>query len=205
MEEPPRSPDGNDRTWIDTWVAPPHREDIEKLRDAFGSVEDASPYLTLIKRHVVDSPLRDELGITLYDETAWGVIRWSRAIGRPVTPTLAAGFGIVHEYDFSFEVGPPEDRRRIGGWIDAGQPQVWDGPEDDDVYTVNFMLRGIRKWTNRVVIGSGGVQWQPADEPWMTQRHRYVTYPASCPNGEFTVQAGAAPKDLGIFEVIRSW
>lgn len=207
MEAPPRPPAPGDKTWMDTWIAPPHGEDIKKLRDALGTVADASPYLTRVKRHVVDGPLRDQLGITLYDETAWGTIRWSRAIGRPETPTLAGGFGIIHQYEFYVRMGqnPDGSARFFEKWIDGNEPVVWDGVEEEETYTVNFMVRGIHKWTNRIIIGSAGVAWQPADKPWMTQRHRYVTYPATCANGEFKIQKGGAPIDLGVFEVIRSW
>ena len=197
--EPP-----DDHAWIDTWIAPPEREGMRKLLHALGSVSDASPYLTRVKRHVVDGPLRGDLGISLYDESIWGVIRWPRGIGSPVTPTLAAGFSIRHEYDFSFE--DTVTGYRFGGWVDAGQPQLWDGPDDESTHAVSFMLRGIAQWTNRVIIGlMPGVTWQPVEAPWMTQRRRFVSYPAALKNGEFEVSRGSAPLDLGTFEVIRGW
>ncbi len=212
MEKHPRSPTPSlheDLGWIDHWIAPPHGEEVRKLMDTLTSVGDASPYMTRVKRHVVDGPLRGELGISLYDETVWGVIRWRRALGRPATPTLAGGFVIVHQYDLSFEWTDPESGRTItiGGWVDAGQPQVWDGPDDAETHAVSFMLHGITRLTNRIfVVLKAGVEWQPVEAPWLTQRRRIVTYPAPLlPQGEFNVSKGAAPVDLGIFEVIRTW
>jgi len=190
--------------WINTWIAPPDREGAGKLLDALGSAADASPYLSRVKRLVVDGPLRAELGISLYDETAWGVIRWRRAIGRPATPTLSAGFGILHQYDLSFE--DTVTGQRFGGWVNAGQPQVWDGPEDAETHAISFMVHGVAQWTNRVIVGLAvGVRWQASEEPSMTGRQRVVSYPSTLRNGEFEVAKGGAPVDLGVFEVIRTW
>jgi hypothetical protein len=208
MEQHPYSPTPSlreDLAWIDTWIAPPHGEGMRKLMDVLTSVRDASPYLTRVKHHLVDGPLRDELGITIYDETVWGVIRWNRAVGRPATPTLAAGFGIVHQYSLTFEV-PPGSGHVIGDWVSAGKPQVWDGPDDEESHAVSFLLHGVAQWKNRVIVGlAQGVDWAPAEKPWMTQRQRVVAYPASLPKGEFNVIGGGAPVDLGVFEVIRTW
>ena len=209
MENRPQSPSSPQRdgwAWIDALIAPPHGDGMRKLLGAIGTVEDASPFLTRVKRHLVDGPLRDELGISLYDGTFWGVIRWSRALGKPATSTLSAGFSIVHEFDLSFDVGTEESERIIGGWVNAGAPMVWDGPNDKETYAVSFMLRGILKWTNRVIVGgASGVEWESNDKPWMTKRRRFVVYPATLPNGEFKVSRNAPPVDLGVFEVIRTF
>ncbi len=207
MERSDNSHEHVDSAWIDTWIAPPYGEDMRKLLGALSSVADASPYLTRVKRLLVDGPLRSELGITIYDETVWGVIRWRRALGRPATPTMAAGFAILHQYDFSLEVGPdPESRRTIGSWVPGSQAYFWDGPDDAETHAVSFKLQGITKWKNRVIVGMAqGVKWQPAEDPWLTQRRRVVTYPTSLPLGEFDVPQGVAPIDLGVFEVVRSW
>jgi len=202
MATPPHPSDSP--AWIETWIAPPDREGTRKLFDALTAVTDASPYLTRVKRLVVDGPLRDDPGVSLYRETAWGVIRWDRALGRPGTVSLASGFSIVHQYDLSFD--DTLTGRRFGDWIDAGQPQVWDGPDDTETHAVSFMLHGVAQWTNRVVVGLvPGVSWQPVEEPWMTQRPRVVSSPASLRKGEFEVSNGGAPVDLGVFEVIRIW
>ncbi|HKY19585.1 MAG TPA: hypothetical protein VJM31_00075 [Vicinamibacterales bacterium] len=197
---------GDESAWIDQSIAPPHNEDMGKLLGALGSVADASPFLTRVKQFVVDGPLRRELGISLYDETVWGVIRWRRALGRPGTSSLSAGFAILHQYDFSIDVSGAGPERTIGGWVPAGAPTLWDGPEDEETLAVSFMLHGVYKWKNRVIVGMAqGVEWHPVDEPWLTQRRRVITYPASLPKGEFDVPRGAAPIDLGVFEVVRSW
>jgi hypothetical protein len=205
MAEPPRPPAASDpHAWVDTWIAPPHREGTRKLLDVLGSVADASPYLTRVKHLVVDGPLRDELGVSLYDETAWGVIRWPRAIGRPSTPTLAVGFSIVHE--FCLCVTDKVTGRTIGDWTSAGDARIWDGPDDEETHAVSFMLYGMPGWTNRVIVRLAlGVIWQPIEKPWMTQRQRAITYPSSLDHGEFEISRGGAPVDLGVFEVVRSW
>ena len=81
MEDPhsPTSRDHESLAWIDQWIAPPHGDEVRKLFSALGKVSDASPYLTRVKRYVVDGPLRNELGISLYDATIWGQIRWRRS------------------------------------------------------------------------------------------------------------------------------
>jgi hypothetical protein len=205
MAEPARSPAPSDpHAWIDTWIAPPDREGAKKLLDAVSSVADASPFLTRVKGVVVDGPRRAELGISLYDETVWGVIRWQRAIGRPATPTLADGFGIRHEFCLCIE--DTVTGRTLGDWVAAGEPRVWDGPDDPETHAVSFMLHGVARWKNRVIVGlASGVAWQPAEKPWMTQRQRVVAYPPALTKGEFDVSKGGAPYDLGVFEVVRTW
>ena len=201
------SKESDDTSWIDEFVAPPHAEDLRKLLGALSSFDDASPYLTRVRQVVVDDALRSDLGISLYDGTAWGVIRWRRALGRPATPRLSAGFSVVHQYDFSLDVSPGAGSgQTIGGWVPAGDPTLWDGPDDADTFAVSFMVQGIHRWRNRVTVGMrNGVEWQPADDPWLTQRRRVVAYPTSLPDGEFDVSRSTPPIDLGIFEVVRSW
>jgi hypothetical protein len=194
--------------WIDQWMGPRHGEEVRRLFDALSRITDASPFLTRVRRFVVDGPLRGELGITLYDETAWGVIRWSRKLGRPVPSRLAEGFVVTHQYLFVVDLGVCSDgsTRWVQKWLEGGQPQVWDGPDDEETYAVSFMVRGITYWTNRVVVDlAPGVAWQPADEPWQTQRRRIVSYPPALPGGEFEISRGGAPIDLGRFEVFRTW
>ena len=144
MKHDHASSDRDDLAWIDAVVAPPHGDEMRKLHGALGSVADASPYLARVRRLVVDGPLRDELGISLYDETVWGVIRWRRALGKPATPTMAEGFAILHQYDFSLDVGgTSESGHTIGGWVQAGDASLWDGPDDAETHAVSFKLQGI--------------------------------------------------------------
>ena len=201
----PQLPERDDWAWIDARIAPPHGDGMRKLLSAIGSVEDATPFLTSVKGQVVDGPLRDEHGITIYDGTFWGVIRWSRALGKPKASTLAGGFVFIHEYNLSFDISNPEAEATIGGWVSAGTPWVWDGPNDDETYAVSFMLRGVLRYKNRIIIGSAGVGWESDDKPWMTKRQRFVVYPASMPAGEFDVFKGAPAVDLGVFEIIRTF
>jgi hypothetical protein len=208
----PQSPESLDEAaWRKRWIRPPLEEELKRLTDALGRVtaDSTSPYLTRVKRLIVDGTLKGELGITLYDETVWGVIRWRRGLGRPATPAMADGFVIVHEYCLCVDAGqnPDGSERMIGDWVPASTPQVWEGPDDTETHCVGFMLRGVKMWKNRVLVDLvPGVEWQPADAPWLTQRRRVVRYPPSLiPDGEFTVPKGAAPMDLDEFAVVRTW
>lgn len=189
--------------WSD-WISPPQADEVRKLFDALGRIEDASPYLSRVKRHVVDGPLRGELGISIYDETIWGTIRWRRALGMPSTTKRADGFWIVHEYEFSYDAGPGSDGvpRTKEKWLPGTQAEVWDGPDDRDTLAVSFMLRGIKQWDNRVVVApTSAFDWVPPDDPWLTLRRRAVDNPPQA--SRFSV--GKDPVDLGTFEVVRTW
>jgi hypothetical protein len=211
MEDPhfPTSTDHEFLASIDQWIAPPHGDEVRKLFSALGKVSDASPYLTRVKRYVVDGPLRNELGIGLYDATIWGQIRWRRSLGKPESPQLADGFLIEHQYLFWWDAGPGADGtpRTKEKWFRSNQGQLWDGPEDEETLAVNFMLRGVVQRENRVFVDLvTSVEWKPADDPWLTQRRRTIQYPASYPVfTKFPVSKQNAPLDLGVFEVVRAW
>ena len=203
--QPPAPPD--DSVWRERFIAPPIGEDLRRLAGLLGRVTDdsTSPYLTRVKRLIVAGAVRDAR-ITLFDETVWGTIRWRRTVGRPATAAMKDGFIIVHEYCLCLDVGV-ESEHIIGGWVPASTPQVWDGPDDAETHCVSFKLRGVTKWTNRIGVALiPGIDWQPADAPWLPKRGRAVRYPPSLlPGGEFTVPKGAAPMDLDTFEVVRTW
>ena len=186
------------------WIAPPEADEVRKLFSALGRIEDASPYLARVKRHVVDGPLRGELGISIYDETIWGVIRWRRTLGIPATLQRADGFQIVHEYEFSYDAGPGSDGepRTKEKWLSGNQAEVWEGPDDADTLAVSFMIRGIAQWDNRVSVGlRSPFDWVPPDDPWLTLRRRTI----NSPPGASKINVGSEPVDLGIFEVVRTW
>jgi hypothetical protein len=195
-----------DDAWINARIAPPHGDGMRKLLGAIGTVEDATPFLTRVKGQVVDGPLREDHNVaSIYNGTFWGVIRWSRSLGKPKSKALAGGFVFIHEYNLSFDISNPEVQASIGGWVSAGTPWVWDGPNDDESYAVSFMLRGVYRYKNRLAIGSAGVGWEPEDKPWMTKRRRFVVYPASMPDGEFDVIKNGPAIDFGVFEIIRTF
>jgi hypothetical protein len=186
------------------WIAPPEADEVRKLFNALGRIEDASPYLTRVKRYVVDGPLRGELGISIYDETIWGSIRWRRALGTPSTSHRADGFQIVHEYEFSYDAGPGSDGepRTKEKWLPGNQAEVWDGPDDEETLAVSFMIRGLTQWDNRVSVGlPSPFDWAPPDDPWLTLRRRTIDSPPEASR----LNVGKAPVDLGIFEVVRTW
>jgi len=78
--------------------------------------------------------------ISFLTNTIWGNVRWPKAIGRSLGPTLASGFTVEHWYNKIDAVviapGVIEDRSK---WIRVDPPSVWDVPQDGDEYRVSFM------------------------------------------------------------------
>jgi len=150
---------------------------------------------------------RNDEFLDLFGGTVWGHIVWKKAVGLPLSPTLANAFVIVHKYQvIKGVVNPDGTVANTGGWIDAATPDVWDGPHDEQYYRVSFMLHGAYPWTNGVgIFLNSSVEWEPKVAPWLAPRVRYIAYPASLgqTGGAFwPTKAGLT--DLDDFEVLWS-
>jgi hypothetical protein len=93
----------------------------------------------------------------------FGTIRWSTSVGRPLGPSLAAGFRIVHRYhELDWKVTAGGQTIDTGQWCDGSPPSLWDRPGDEDHYEVGFVCWGRNPWENSVRVEL------VEDEPWDT-------------------------------------
>ncbi|CAH2601924.1 conserved protein of unknown function [Rhodovastum atsumiense] len=91
--------------------------------------------------------------------TVWGTLLWPKALGRPTTPRLAAGFAFRHWTHPVY--------KDIAGHLEivGTEPQLppvpWDGTDDQGWYRVNFATRAVPDQLNAITICiRTGVLWQ---------------------------------------------
>ena len=76
--------------------------------------------------------------------TVWGVIRWSKKLGRPMTPTLAEGFVIRHTYiTHDWSMKGPGVAERQDSFNPMPEPSKSDGPSDADFYQITFVAQAM--------------------------------------------------------------
>src|SRR5262249_22776391 len=142
-----------------------HARDIDKLNE-------------LIKRPITKGRLDEWAGDAyhrgvLLEDSVWGVIRWSRRVGRPLGPTFAGALTIQRPaYASKFEVVQGGGIRDVGTWEPLPAPASWDGPHDDENYRVSFLCRGIRLWQNHIWVTFSGVPWDLP--PYIFAGHRRI-------------------------------
>jgi hypothetical protein len=96
----------------------------------------------------------------------WGTIRWKKSLGRPLAPSLAAGFAVEHRYfKWHFvvtEAGP----KQVGTWLDLPAPALYDLPDSGDEHRVGIMsLHAERFFSNHVTVRlAPGGHW---DHPFL--------------------------------------
>ena len=98
---------------------------------------------------------------SLLADMVWGSIEWRRSLGRPLGPSLAAGFQVKHTYEtieyYDRGGGIYDEVRR---WRDAGPLAVVDGPHDERIYRVRFYGWAPFFWVNRIAVEFSDVAWE---------------------------------------------
>jgi len=104
-----------------------------------------------------DSPSR----AALLSEVGFVSIRWSKTLGQPRTPTLAAAFTVTHEYwaEEYYDAGGGHlvDRSK---WLAVRDgPLVFPGAGNDDEYVVPVLLYPVFFWLNRLRVELARPDW----------------------------------------------
>jgi hypothetical protein len=93
--------------------------------------------------------------------TILGTIRWSKSVGRPVTPALADGFIVTHVgTKLELDQGPdglPVNRSHT---VTLDPPILFDGNEDDDHYLVGFTDKVLGYTDENIQVALASGQWQ---------------------------------------------
>jgi hypothetical protein len=78
----------------------------------------------------------ERLGIL--QDTFWGRIRWPKSLGRS-PGNLSDGFTLTLKNHFSlYYAGPGGEIIEKSGWINMAPPNMWDAPDDETHYRVNY-------------------------------------------------------------------
>jgi hypothetical protein len=87
-----------------------------------------------------------------------GSIAWSRALGKPETPTLWEAFEVVHLF-----CNPAErDCKQPDDWQGADPPEGGDGRPDGERYWVFFVCKVKELFPNKVTVALRDVRWSSA-------------------------------------------
>jgi hypothetical protein len=102
-------------------------------------------------------------------DMVWGTIEWRKSLGKPLAPTMAAGFVITHRYltiEFYDRGGGIYDE--VQRWRDVSGVVVRDGPDDDSLHRVTFFSWAPFFWVNRIEVAFAGLAW---DHPLHAARY----------------------------------
>jgi hypothetical protein len=136
---------------------------------------------THIHNRLTADDLFFSLGKTLFKDTVWSRIEWSRSLGFPGGP-MHRGFEVELKFNIlKANIGPDGHVINESRWVDSWPaPTLWDGPHDDENYRVSMMLHGQSPWLNAIrVVIRPGVDWDgDAGSPWLRPTRRLM-YPLS--------------------------
>jgi hypothetical protein len=104
----------------------------------------------------------------LLEGTAWGAIRWPKALGRPKSASITEAFVVGHQVRTGTLLSLPggSNTPSYGDWSDAQAPSVWDASLESE-YRVAFMFHakvndknalGLK--TNKLTFTFSSVRWQ---------------------------------------------
>jgi hypothetical protein len=102
-----------------------------------------------------------ETRFLVLQDTVWGQIKWPKSVGRPLTPSLSAGFQIWHKYNyFTFAEVAPGDYQKTSVSALRPDPLKWDAPDETDNYVVGYFAQAVRGWSNEIGVNlASGVFW----------------------------------------------
>jgi hypothetical protein len=113
---------------------------------------------------------------TIFSNTIWGTIRWKKAIGRPLAPTLASAFVIEHiHWDTVMDVTPDGRVKYVDILAPHKEPSKWDGPDDADYYRVSFMTETPQRPTRIRVNFAAQVGWGSSHPIFLRSSFRDIT------------------------------
>jgi hypothetical protein len=98
---------------------------------------------------------------SLLADMVWGSIEWRKSLGKPVAPSMGAGFQIKHLYEtIEFYDRGGGIYEEVHRWRDAGPLAVVDGPHDEKLYRVRFYGWAPFFWVNRIVVEFSDAAWE---------------------------------------------
>lgn len=186
------------------WLLPHLDLFDESLAEA--GLESGSRAFTDLHRRLLTEDRFAELSRTLFKDTVWTRIVWSRSLGHPAMPLMSDGFDVQLRFlEIDGEIGPDGLPRNTSRWRDGRFVRLWDGPHDEETYRVSVMARGQSPWLNWIgVARRGGVRWEGDESPLWLRPTRRIEYPP-----ELADSAGVFELDrdgittLGDFHVVR--
>jgi hypothetical protein len=112
--------------------------------------------------------------------TILGTIRWSKSVGKPVTPALADGFIVTHVGTrLEVDQGPDGQPINLSHPVTLDPPILLDGNEDDDHYLVGFTDKVLGYLDENIKVALAPGQWQ-GGEPFAGTRQ---VQPLQAPTG----------------------
>ena len=92
--------------------------------------------------------------------SVWGGIRWPKSLGRPKTPSITAGFNIVHEFKrIELVDGGAGGISDIGEFWTQPAPSVWDASSASEYRVAFFFFAGGGINPNRLIVSLANVHW----------------------------------------------
>jgi hypothetical protein len=106
-----------------------------------------------------------------------GRIRWPKSLGRPATSQLFGGFIIDRVFwadiwHIGLDGNIVTDEN---GWTPGSAPSVWDGPAEEDHYSVVYLFDAADQSDNQVNIRFSEVHWQHPAHSSHRNPHRYLS------------------------------
>lgn len=136
--------------------------------------------LTHLHHRLVTDVAYVDLSRTMFKDTVWTQIEWSRALGHPTEEPMHAGFDVQAKYlliDGVVSAGGLV--HNTSHWVDAVEVRSWDGPHDDETFRVGVMARGQSPWLHWIGVAlRDGVTWGGVQAPSWLRPTRRVVYPA---------------------------
>ena len=159
----------------------PNREtvDDESNPEAFDEVAIAFHELvkTAVDARVVEKWVgRTEVRRSLFDDMAFGRIRWPRSLGRPDTPNLSDGFVVRAKFwaDIWHIDGNGSVVVDLEGWMPGLPVDLLDNLSEPDHYSVRYLFSAAKQNDNRVEVSLANVPWhRPAR--FQRPRHLYLS------------------------------
>ena len=100
-----------------------------------------------------------DLSRTMFKDTVWTQIEWSRALGHPTEEPMHAGFDVQAKYLLIHGVVSAGGLvHNTSHWVDTVEVRSWDGPHDDETFRVGVMARGQSPWFHW--IGDRSARWR---------------------------------------------
>jgi hypothetical protein len=92
----------------------------------------------------------------------WGGIRWSKGLGRPLTPSIMDGFTIVHEwFKHKFVDAGGGGLVETGKFLVQPPPSVWDATTADEYRVGFFFFAGLGGLNpNKLTVKLAPVPWE---------------------------------------------
>jgi hypothetical protein len=125
---------------------------VEASRHFHGAFTDGDIDAAKLHRWVHEDPNRAADRLAFLAGTAWGQIRWDKALGHPDSLQRHAAFVVVHSaYVAEIDSGPAGEVKTYQ-WVSQADVILFDAPDDGDDHVVGFWCRSVPAASNKVNI-----------------------------------------------------